>query len=84
MDFRKRCKVSSTCWHFLFAQCAIEFDLAIGERIPTCHRTFQSKNYQINCVGNSNFHNQKDNGQDVKHTKNWYHYDADQVNQIEG
>jgi hypothetical protein len=70
MDCKKRCRVGSTCWCFQFVGCVVEFDLATSEGLSTCHHPFQFENYKINCARNSNFHNKKDNGQDVQPTKN--------------
>jgi len=43
--------------HFWFAQLVVESNSIVGEGVSTCHHTFQSKNYKINCLGNSDFHN---------------------------
>jgi len=57
MDRWKRCKVGLARQHFWFAQLVVESNSIVGEGVSTCHHTFQSKNYKINCLGNSDFHN---------------------------
>ncbi len=47
------------CRRFQFVGCTIEFDMAINERIPTCHYLIQSENYKISCVGSFDFYNPK-------------------------
>ncbi len=84
MDCWKKCRVGLARQCFWFVQCVVEFDSNAGEGVFTCHHTFQSKNYKIDCVGSFDFHDQKDSGWDAQPTKNKHHQITGQVDQGEG
>lgn len=59
VDNQQRFRMGLGCRRFRFVGCTIEFDMAINERIPTCHYLIQSENYKISCVGSFDFYNPK-------------------------
>lgn len=76
--------MDSTSRSFQFVGCGVEFDLAIDEGISTSHHLIQSKNYEIDCAGNSSFHNWKDGGKNAQATENRHQQITGQAHQGEG